>query len=167
MSDDRSHSSKYVQHFFDNFFEFLHEKDIAIDRHIIWSDNCTGQFKNARMFYWLSRMHVDRRIPHIWCFFEAGNGKGEHDGASACLKRALVKEQLRISGANFSDARFIVDCCSSTLSHGDTLDSVVTRFFWLVEESTMGYRLDCQTIKDSSKMHSFLGSDASTWTIWT
>ena len=133
----------------------------------MWSDNCIGQFKNAHMFYWLSRMHVERHIPHIWCFFEAGYGKGEHDGAGACLKRALVKEQLRISGANFSNAHSIVDWCSSTLSHGGTLDSAVSRFFWLVEEGTVGDRLDCQMIKDSSKMYSFLSSNASTWTIWT
>lgn len=83
------------------------------------------------------------------------------------MKRALVKEQLRILGANFSNARSIVDWCSSTLPNGGTLNSAVTRFFWLVEEGTVGDRLDCQTIKDSSKMHSFLSLDASTWTIWT
>ena len=116
MSDDRSHSSEYVQHCFENFFEFLQEHDIALGRHLIWSNNCTGQFKNAHMFYWLSRMHVERGVPHIWSFFEAGHGKGEHDGAGACVKRALVKEQLKISGEKFSDARSIVDWCSSALS---------------------------------------------------
>ena len=155
MSDDRSHSSKYVQHCFENFFEFLQEHDITMGRHLIWSDNCTGQFKNARMFYWLSRMHVERGVPHIWSFFEAGHGKGEHDGAGACVKRSLVKERLKISGEKFSDARSIVDWCSSALSQGGTLDSTVRRFFWLVEEGTVGGRLDCHTIKDSSKMHSF------------
>lgn len=69
MSDDRLHSSEYMQHSFENFFEFLHEKDIVIDRHLIWSDNYMGQFKNSCMFYWFSRMHVERCIPHIWCFF--------------------------------------------------------------------------------------------------
>ena len=133
MSDDRSHSHKFVQHFFENYFDFLQEHAIAMDRHIIWSDNCIGQFKNARMFYWLCRMNIERGVPHIWSFFKSGHGKGEYDGVGTCVKRALVKEQLKISGAELLDACSIVDWCSSTLSQGGTLDSVVHRFFWLVE----------------------------------
>ena len=30
MSDDRYHSPEYVQHCFENFFEFLQEHDIAL-----------------------------------------------------------------------------------------------------------------------------------------
>ena len=40
-------------------------------QHWIWSDNYTGQFKNARMFYWLSRTHRQTNIQHVWNFFEA------------------------------------------------------------------------------------------------
>ena len=47
-----------------------------MDRHIIWLDNCTGQFKNARMFYWLCRMHVERGVPRIWIFLSLAMGKG-------------------------------------------------------------------------------------------
>lgn len=46
------------------------------------------------MFYWLSRIHVERHVPYIWSFFEVGHGKGEHEGVGSCLKRALVKEKL-------------------------------------------------------------------------
>ena len=91
-----------------------------MDRHIIWSDNYTGQFKNARMFNWLCRMHLERWVPHIWSFFESGHGKREHDGAGACVKRALVKEQLKISAAELLDARSIVDWCSLALSQRDS-----------------------------------------------
>ena len=87
-----------------------------MDRHIIWSDNCTGQFKNARMFYCLCKMHVERGVPHIWNFFVSIHGKGEHDGVGACVKRALVKEKMKISIAKLLDAHTIVDWCSSTLS---------------------------------------------------
>ena len=111
-----------------------------MDRHIIWSNNCTGQFKNSRMFYWLCRMHVERGVPHIWSFFEFGHGKGEHDGAGACVKRALVKEQLKISAAELLDARSII---------GGTLHSVVRRFFWLDEEGSIGDRSYCATMRDS------------------
>ena len=67
-------------------------------------------------------------MPHIWNFFESVHGKGEHDRARACMKRALVKEQLNISGAKLLDAPSIVDWCSLALSQGGTLDLVVRRF---------------------------------------
>ena len=118
MSDDRSHSHEFVQLCFQNYFDFLQENGIAMDRHLIWSDNCTGQFRNARMFYWLCRMHVERGVPHIWSFLEADHGKGEHDGVGACRKRALVKEQLKILGAELIDVSSIVYWCTSTLSQG-------------------------------------------------
>ena len=76
MSDDRSHSHNFVQHFYENYFDFLQEHTIGMDRHIISSDNCTGQFKNAHMFYWLCRMHVERGVPHIWSFLSPAMEKG-------------------------------------------------------------------------------------------
>ena len=33
ISDDRSHSHEFVQHCFENYFDFLHEHAIAMDRH--------------------------------------------------------------------------------------------------------------------------------------
>ena len=71
------------------------------------------------------------------------------------MKRALVKKQLNILGVELLDTRSIVDWCSLALSQGGTLDSMVQRFFWLVEEGSIGDRLDCATVRDSSIMHSF------------
>ena len=121
MSDDISHSHEFVQHCFKNYFDFLQEHEIAMDKHIIWSDNYIGQFKNDRIFYWLCRMHVERGVPHICCLFESGDGKGEQDGTSACVKRALVKEKLKILGVELLNACSIVDWYSSTLSYGGLL----------------------------------------------
>ena len=83
------------------------------------------------------------------------------------MKRALVKEQLKISAAELLDARSIVDWCSLALSQGGTLVSMVGRFFWLVEEGSIADRSNCAIVRDLSKMHSFRSSDSSTWTIWT
>lgn len=116
MSDNRSHCHYFVQHCFENYFEFLQEHDIAQDKHLTWSNNCTGQFKNSCVFYLLCRMHVKIVVPHIWSFFEFGQGKGEHDGVGACVKRALVKEQMKISATELLDARTIADWCISSLS---------------------------------------------------
>ena len=65
------------------------------------------------------------------------------------MKRTLVKEQLKISAEELLDARSIVDLCSLALSQGGTLDSVVHRFFWLVEEGSIDDRLDCAIVRDS------------------
>jgi hypothetical protein len=29
---------------------------------------------------------IKKNITHCWNFFETGHGKGEHDGAGACIK---------------------------------------------------------------------------------
>jgi hypothetical protein len=61
-------------------------------QHLIWLDNYIVQFKNSCMFFLLSRMHIERGVPHISSFFKARTRKGEHDGASECVERALVQE---------------------------------------------------------------------------
>ena len=63
-----------------------------------WLDNCTTQFKNATMFYWLSRMNVTSGVQHFLNFIEARHGKGEHDGVGACVKRALTRDELKYEG---------------------------------------------------------------------
>ena len=65
------------------------------------------------------------------------------------MKRALVKEQLKILTKKLLDARSIVDWCSLALSQGGTLDSVVHRYFWLVEEGSITDRSDCAIVRDS------------------
>ena len=50
---------------------------------------CATQFKSSRAFYALCRYHRNENIKHIWNFFESVHGKGEHDGARACIKCAL------------------------------------------------------------------------------
>ena len=85
----------------------------------------------------------------------------------ALVKRALVKEKLKILAVELLDAHSVVDWCSLSLSQGGTLDLVVHSFFWLVEEGSIVDRSDCAIVRDSSKIHSFESSDFSTWTIWT
>ena len=137
-------------------------------QHWIWLDNCTRQFKNARMFYWLSRTHRQTNIQHVWSFFEAGHGKGEHDGAGACVKRALSREQLKFEEkAKLKNAHEIVEWCNKYLYTGSSQNSTIKRFFYLVEENNIPSRCDCDTISGSAKWHSFRSSDCNTWIIWT
>ena len=57
-----------------------------MDYHWIWPDGCAGQFKNARVFQWMSMLHKTYNVPHIWNCFETGHEKCEHGGDGACIK---------------------------------------------------------------------------------
>ena len=41
MSDNKLHSSEFVQYCFKIFYENLRKREIHITQHLIWSDNCT------------------------------------------------------------------------------------------------------------------------------
>ena len=59
-----------------------------------------GQFKNAIMFYWLSRTHRQTNIQHVWSFFEA----------------ALSREQLKFEEkSKFKNTHEIVEWCNKYL----------------------------------------------------
>ena len=89
ISDDWCHDLAYVQHCFQLLYNHLKEKNIHMDQHWIWSDGCGGQFKNAHVFQGLCMFHKKIKVPHIWNYFESKHGKGQHDGAGACIKRVL------------------------------------------------------------------------------
>ena len=48
------------------------------------------------------------KVPHIWKYFETGHGKGKHDGAGACIKTALRREEMKFTGVHLRDATSIV-----------------------------------------------------------
>ena len=91
ISDAKEHGIHYVEHLLNMFFSYLKERNINVDKYYVWSIGCAVQFKSSRPFYALCRYHLNENIKHIWNFFESGHGKGEHDGARACIKRALRK----------------------------------------------------------------------------
>ena len=68
-----------------------------MDQHWIWSDGCAGQFENSPVFQWMIMLHKTYNVPHIWKYFETGNGKGEHDGGNACIRTALQREEMRFT----------------------------------------------------------------------
>ena len=95
ISDDSDHDTLFVQHSFNIFLDSLiKDRGANFKEHWVWSDGCAGQFKSARSFFWLCRLHRNIKIRHTWSFFESGHGKGEHDGAGACIKRALRRYQM-------------------------------------------------------------------------
>ena len=69
---------------------------------------------------------------HIWNYFETGHGKGEHDGASACIKTALRREEMKFIGALLRDNAYIVKWCASVMGEKATRKHLVRRIFWEV-----------------------------------
>ncbi|KAH9311061.1 hypothetical protein KI387_026096, partial [Taxus chinensis] len=137
ISDDKEHDTHFVQHCFGLFFQYLHQRGIQIDHHFVWSDGCASQFKSSRPFFALSRYHRHHKIPHLWSFFESGHGKGEHDGAGACIKRALKKQSFDYEGDRLIDAHTVVEWCKkhfavqvSTSQASTSHVSTPHRVFW-------------------------------------
>lgn len=152
MSDNKIHSSEFVQYYFKVFYDNLKERKIQMKQHWIWSNNFTGQFKNARMLYWLSRTHRKTNIQHMWSFFEARHGKGEYDGVVACVNRALSREKLKFEEkTKFKNAHEIIKWCNKYLYIGSSENSTINFFFYLVEEKNILSRYDYDTISGSAK----------------
>lgn len=69
VSDNRFHSSMFVQYCFDIFNKKIKERGIQLRENLLWSDNCMSKFKNVRMFYWICIFHKENNIQHMWRFF--------------------------------------------------------------------------------------------------
>ena len=94
-------------------------------------------------------------------FHWGGYGKGEHDDARACVKRALRREELKYEGgAILLNTETIVEWCNSTMGLGNTSKSMISRYFWLICEPNIENFQDCWTLIGSSEMHSFQSSNA-------
>ena len=175
ISDDRSHSAHFVQHCFHLHDNFVMEQGITKCQRWIWSDGCVSQFKSARQFLWLYEWHRHTNVEIIWSFFETGHGKGEHDGAGACIKRALRRHQLRHESERFRDAKDVVEWCTSHMSVDSSSSETeqsqsrrVRRFFSCVhshEINTSGS--DCATVKGTLKLHSIRSTNYANPCIYT
>ena len=64
-------------------------------------------------------LHKKLKVPHIWNYFESGNGQGEHHGAIACIKRALRRQEMKFTTISLiQDVKSIVEWCSSVMGEG-------------------------------------------------
>ena len=99
------------------FYDSLKRCKVKFNEHWIWLDGCARQFKSSRSFFWLCRLHKALNIKHGWNFFETGHGKGEHDCAGACVKRALQRCKMNHSSRQFHSTAEVFQRCKSNLSH--------------------------------------------------
>ena len=79
------------------------------------------------IIFLLCRLHKALNIKHLCNFFESGHGKGEHDGAGECVKRALQRWEMNPSSRRFHLAAEVVQWCKSHLSHDCSQQSKYVR----------------------------------------
>jgi hypothetical protein len=108
VSDDTSHDTFFVHHAFMLHWNHLQGQGCIPSNHIVWSDGCSGQFKYAEMWCFLSQYpNLINFTNHlggcqlIWNFFVKGHGKGEVDKVGALLKCEVSKEQIKPNGNFF------------------------------------------------------------------
>jgi hypothetical protein len=111
-----------------------------MDQHYIWSNGYAGHLKNACVFQWLCMLHKKLKVPHIYNYFESGHVKGDHDGACACIKRALHMQEMKFTTTSLiRDEKSIVEWCALVMgggirTHEDQSHKKrhVHRYFWEV-----------------------------------
>ena len=58
----------------------------------------------------------------MWKYFETGHGKREHDGAEACVKTSLQREELKLSiVSTILDAQSIVRWCTLVMGEESSM----------------------------------------------
>ena len=89
LSDDLKHDGFAVNRFIEKAIEHLKGKDIPVKRIIIFSDNCSQQYKSCKVFKTL----CNERIPVLWNYFGVSHGvshgKGEADGVIGRLSMII------------------------------------------------------------------------------
>ena len=94
ISPDKKHDNWAVKAFLNKAIEHCKEKNIQIDRIILWTDNCSSQYKSKYVFDDLSHME----IPVLKNFFCSNHGKADADGAIGRLAQYIL-EMLKTSTA--------------------------------------------------------------------
>ena len=108
ISDDKQHDTLFVQHCFMLHDMWLKQQGHRLRYHWGWSEGAASQFKARRPFYFVARYKQLTGMHMMWSFSASGHGKGEHDGASAVIKRTLTHEELKPNEAPLKCAADVV-----------------------------------------------------------
>ena len=149
VSDDKTHDSLFVQHCFMLNWDHVKSQGFMPENHIVWSDGCSGQFKSARAWYFISHypnltssatMREGCQI--VWNYFASGHGKGEVDGAGALMTREIQTEQMKPNGEKLQNAQEIVSFLRRRVQrvHASSQGARAStnKYFWLILMSGPG-----------------------------
>lgn len=116
VSDDNSHDTLFVQHALQLHWKHVLNQGFVPRQHIVWSDGCSGQFKSARAWNFVTKYpsltkasNLPLGCEMVWNFFATGHGKGEVDGAGALLKREVRVEQIKPNSVRLQNAQEVVE----------------------------------------------------------
>lgn len=95
-----------------------------------------------------------------WHYWGSGHGKGPHDGAGACVKQSIRKEQLRPGSRKLHGAADVVEYLKSSMDRPNgayaAAKRVVERNFFLIgaTEVSRTNPKACATVEGTRSMHS-------------
>ena len=101
ISDDLVHDSFAVKAFMDRALEHLKEKNVPVEGIVLFSDNCSVQYKSCHVFDQMSQ----REIPILHNYFGSNYGKGDADSAIGHLSQH-VDSVVRSGVIEISDSLF-------------------------------------------------------------
>jgi hypothetical protein len=168
ISDDKVHDNLFVQCYLAHHWRYLNANRMFPARHVVWSDGCSAQFKGGRSWFHVGRYPSLTVVPELpegctmeWNYWGTGHGKGPHDGAGACLKQLLRKEQLKTNGHKLQCAKDVVEFLNSSLAPSTTWEGLakkdIHRVFREIGENEVDRVkrvYNCKTIAGSRAMHS-------------
>lgn len=101
--DDRRHNNLFVQHAFNLHWGHWTTNGQFSKMHYMWNHGYANQFKGARSWFHVARYFRFTICPELpfgcmmwWNYWGTSHGKGPHDGACACLKQAIKKNNWNL-----------------------------------------------------------------------
>ena len=123
ISNDKKHSSLFVQHYLFLHWSWLSANGARSIEHWVLSDRCVGQFKDASAIYFVARYpSLTNGCTMVWNYFASGHEKGTFCVfltlcyfCLSCIVRTLYNMLLfAIVGA----LGWLRDSCEAGLAHG-------------------------------------------------
>ena len=147
ISSDLNHDKYAVKKFQDLSLEHLKSKGVVPNYLVIFSDNCSCQYKGKGTF----QFHSESESPLLHMFFGARHGKGPADGAVGRIKnaamRAIKSRQVVLKNA-FDFYKF----CVSKFKNTD--GAFQQKFFFVGEINRKWKELTANTTHGSSSWSS-------------
>lgn len=91
---------------------WLRAQGLDVKRLHVWTDGSSNQFRCCDKHWWQSELG----LPCTWNHWQAGHGKGEHDGVGTHIKAAARREQARQGGVRIDSAHTFFEFCAARLS---------------------------------------------------
>ena len=176
LSPDPHHTTAFVQHFHEKHLIPWVRKNfpLAKRKQFVRSDGCTGQFKCGRHFRWISQRTEAGGIVIEWSHSESCHGKDAGDREGGRVKFLLEQREMahtRDNPTQMDTSEAVFQFCTGTdpeINNGrgnmqpqrdyflkKGLGCYDRVFFYIGVKDVRHNLPECDSVKDSSKMHQF------------